>query len=170
MKTQLISFLFLLMTISCSQPTERKTKSKHQIKDASNDADNSGNPDTDSSLDTLKIGNYDLSDRFNLGDNPLQKLTSFGLATVDYKTFENRHVENEIDTCFQITIMADSFEVYKTASENWLIAATINSDLFPTSQGIQIGMTKIQGSRTTANEKGSTKLCSTSRFRDSQLD
>lgn len=93
--------------------------------------------------DTLKIVDSAFTvDPFDFGENPLRRLTSIKSSSTKYQIYKNRHVLNRVDTFFQVRIDADTFEVYQTASKNWLTAADINSDRFSIEQGIRIGMTK----------------------------
>lgn len=144
MKLRPFIILFLGLTFSCSQTTERKTES------ASGDTNSSHKTAKTEEIvnsappkDTLTIVDSEFTiDPFDFGENPLKRLTSIESSSTNYQTYKNRHVDNQIDTSFQVIINVDTFEVYKTASENWVTAADITSDRFPTRQGIRIGMTK----------------------------
>lgn len=143
MKFSPFILLLLGLTVSCSQPTEKKSEVVNDNHGSSDNTVESEKTNSDLSKDTLTIVDSEYTiDPFDLGENPLKRLTSVDIAKTDYQTYKNRHVDNQIDTSFQVTIKIDTFEVYKTASENWVIAASINSARFPTKQGIRIGMTK----------------------------
>lgn len=145
MKIRLLSILILGLTISCSQSTEKKTETISSDTTSSENANVTEKINRDSLKDTLTIVDSELTNNpFDLGKDPLKILTSIDIAKVDYQTYQNRHVDYQIDTSFQVIIKVDTFEVYKTASENWVTAASINSDRFPTKQGIRIGMTKAE--------------------------
>ncbi len=145
MKIRLLSILILGLTISCSQSTEKKTETVSSDTTSSENTKVTEKINRDSLKDTLTIVDSGLTTNpFDLGKDPLKILTSIDIAKVDYQTYRNRHVDNQIDTSFQVIIKVDTFEVYKTASENWVTAARINSDHFPTKQGIRIGMTKAE--------------------------
>lgn len=143
MKLRPFIILLLGLTISCSQATEKKTESEGVDTSSSDKATMKEKVNSDPVKDTLTIVNSEFTiDPFDFGENPLKRLTSMESSSTNYQTYKNRHVDNQIDTSFQVIIKVDTFEVYKTASENWVTAADINSDRFSTRQGIRIGMTK----------------------------
>lgn len=131
MKYLPLTTLLLLISLSCTEMTttvEEVEKSDNEIL-----------------KDSLEIMDPNLTiDPFSFGENPLDSLTSFDEVNMDFKTFNNRHVEGQIDTLFQIVLSSDTFKVYKNASKNWLVAANIHSEQFSTNQGIHIGMTKTE--------------------------
>ncbi|MBD8491137.1 hypothetical protein IFO69_20450 [Echinicola sp. CAU 1574] len=143
MKLRPFIILLLGLTISCSQTTEKITESASDNTNSSDKTTKTEMVNSDSPKDTLIIVDSEFTiDPFDFGENPLKRLTSIESSSTNYQTYKNPHVDNQIDTSFQVTINVDTFEVYKTASENWVTAADINSDRFPTRQGIRIGMTK----------------------------
>lgn len=143
MKFRLLTFLILGLTISCNQTTE----SEQEIKSP----ESTHTPTIEQLDDTVAVQQKEIltivdsdwtTNPFDLGENPLERLISIHNVKADFKTYKNRHVENQIDTVFQINIEADYFEVYKTASENWLTIAKVVTENFQTRQGVKVGMTK----------------------------
>jgi len=79
---------------------------------------------------------------FMFGDNPLNYLQKWNPKKVS-ETFNNRHVDNKVDTVFTLTIGKDSFKIYKwDEAENGLLNADVTTNKFKTKHGLQIGMTK----------------------------
>ncbi len=140
MKIKLITILFAGLAISCNRPTNTNNS------DTDTDTltvDVSENPLAEQPKDTLLITDSDFSaDPFSFGESPLKKLTSMENASSNFQVYENRHVKNQMDTLFQITIGTSQFEVYKAASKDWLTEARVMSNEFQTRQGINTGMTK----------------------------
>jgi hypothetical protein len=84
------------------------------------------------------------SNPFMFGDNPLISLLKLN-PKMTIQTFNNRHVDNKVDTAFTLTIGNDSFEIYKwTETENGLLNATVTTSKFITKHGLQIGMRKTE--------------------------
>lgn len=82
------------------------------------------------------------SDPFMFGDNPLNSLLKLNPKKV-IQTFNNRHVDNKVDTAFTLTIGNDRFEIYKwSEAENGLLNANVTTNKFKTKHGLQIGMKK----------------------------
>lgn len=93
--------------------------------------------------DTLTIRALNITnDPFQFGDNPLNYLQKFNPKTT-YKTYNNIHAENRIDTTFTLTIGKDTFEIIKWhKDQNWLFGANLTTNKFRTKYGLQIGMKK----------------------------
>lgn len=143
MKFRLLTSLILGLTISCNQTTESNQEIKSSDTSNTEAIEQLEDRDTAQQKDSLTIVNSDFTTNpFELGENPLDKLISVENVKTAYKTYKNRHVENQIDTVFQIKIEGDYFEVYKSASENWLIEAKVLTENFQTRQGVKVGMTK----------------------------
>lgn len=143
MKLRQLKILLLGLTVSCSQTAEKKTESAGGDTNTSDKTANTELVKPGPTKDTLTITGPEFTiDPFDFGENPMKLLTSIEGSSMNYQTYINRHAEDQIDTSFQVVIDVDTFEIYKTASENWVVAAYMNSDRFPTKQGIRIGMTK----------------------------
>ena len=139
--TTFIICLFGLI-IGCSKAAEMNTVSGDADTHSSDKTTATKRFHTDLAKDTLKIVDSEFTvDPFDLGENPLRRLTSIERSSTNYQICKNPHVVNRIDTSFQVRISVDTFEVYQTASKNWVTAADINSDRFSIKQGIRIGMT-----------------------------
>ena len=142
MEIRSVIILFIGLAISCSNRTETNKESKKGDTSIFQEVDPSGMVVPYEKKDTLTIVNSDLTnDPFDLGDSPLNTLTSVKNAITTYETYENRHIKNQIDTIFRITIQKDTFTVYKAKSDSWLMKASIFSTNFPISHGINVGMT-----------------------------
>jgi len=74
-------------------------------------------------------------------------LTSRIDPVISAETFFNRHVDGQIDTLFTLRFAKDYFKIYKTASENFLQEACIQSETFKTKDGFHVGMTKSEFKR-----------------------
>lgn len=86
-----------------------------------------------------KITTYD---PFQFGSNPKSTLEKLKFEKT-FRTYENVHVENKIDTLFTFQRGGDLFEVFKSnAEENWLVGAIITTRNFSTSKKLQIGVSK----------------------------
>jgi len=86
-----------------------------------------------------KITTYD---SFQFGNNPKSALEKLKFEKT-FRTYENVHVENKIDTLFTFKRDGDLFEVFKSnADENWLVGATITTRNFSASKKLQIGLSK----------------------------
>lgn len=143
MKFSTFTVLLLGLIIGCSKAAEMNTVSGDADTHSSDKTTTTKRFHTDLAKDTLKIVDSEFTvDPFDLGENPLRRLTSIERSSTNYQICKNRHVVNRIDTSFQVRISVDTFEVYQTASKNWVTAADINSDRFSIKQGIRIGMTK----------------------------
>ena len=143
MKFSTFTVLLLGLIIGCSKAAGKNLVSGDADTHSSDKTTMTKRVHTDLAKDTLKIVDSEFTvDPFGLGENPLRRLTSIERSSTNYQIFKNRHVVNRIDTSFQVRISVDTFEVYQTASKNWVTAADINSDRFSTKKGIRIGMTK----------------------------
>lgn len=93
--------------------------------------------------DTLAIREINITnDPFHFGDNPLNYLQKFN-PTTTFKTYNNIHAENKVDTTFTLTIGKDTFEIIKWhKDQNWLFGANLTTNKFRTKCGLQIGMKK----------------------------
>ncbi|MDO5524381.1 MAG: hypothetical protein Q4G48_10100 [Bacteroidia bacterium] len=141
MKTKLIMILLLGLTISCNQST--KTQNSETNVSATEEA--KIDTVTNQPKDTLAIVDPDFTfDPFAFGENPLQKLISIDNAGINLQPHKNRHVEDQMDTIYQLKFGLDRFEIYKTASKNWLTEAHVLTDNFHTRHGVKIGMTKTE--------------------------
>lgn len=139
MNLRLSVLVLLALITSCTQTAGN---AGDEI-DPSNEIDKTGLVKSSSMQDTLTIVDSEFTmDPFGLGENPLKGLTAIKGSFTHYQTIKNRHVDNQIDTSFQVKINEDTFEIYKSAFKSWLTAATINSDRFPVGPGMRIGMTK----------------------------
>jgi len=79
---------------------------------------------------------------FMFGDNPLSYLQKWN-PILTIQTFNNRHVDNKVDTVFILTIGRDSFKIYKWDEvTNGLLNADVTTNKFKTRHGLQIGMKK----------------------------
>lgn len=76
--------------------------------------------------DTTTIRSLNITiDPFLFGDNPLGFLKMLD-SRVSKQTFENRHVDNKIDTVFTFTIGTDMFSVYQwDKNENALVCLVL---------------------------------------------
>ena len=143
MKFSTFTVLLLGLIIGCSKAAEMNTVSGDADTHSSDKTTTSKRVHTVLAKDTLKIVDSAFTvDPFDLGENPLRRLTSIERSLTSYQICKNRHVVNRIDTSFQVRISVDTFEVYQTVSKNWVTAADINSDRFSIKQVIRIGMTK----------------------------
>jgi hypothetical protein len=89
------------------------------------------------------------SDPFKFGRNPLTYLKSkkrkLPRPVIEISTIENTHVQNQVDTVYEIKFKRDSFRIYKGGGgKNFLLDSKIESNKFATKHGIKVGMTKSQ--------------------------
>ncbi len=127
MKFSTFTVLLLGLIIGCSKAAEMNTDSGDADTHSSDKTTTTKRFHTDLAKDTLKIVDLEFTvDPFDLGENPLRRLTSIERSSTNYQICKNLHVVNRIDTSFQVRIDVDTFEVYQTASKNWLTAADIN--------------------------------------------
>jgi hypothetical protein len=97
--------------------------------------------------DTLMIRQTNITeDPFRFGDNPLKyllKMRHDKPTAIKKSVVENSHVENKMDTSFDIRFGDDRFALYKWDVEsNGLVSAHLKTNKFSTKQGIRIGMKK----------------------------
>ena len=93
--------------------------------------------------DTLTVRATNITnDPFQFGDDPLKYLEKLN-PKKSIQTFNNRHVDNKVDTAFTLTLGNDNFTVYKWDNEeNGLLTADVTTNRFKTKHGLQIGMKK----------------------------
>ncbi|HLU93525.1 MAG TPA: hypothetical protein VKZ54_05345 [Membranihabitans sp.] len=140
MKYCLSGILILGLVFGCSQSNESNHGSIQQGPLPHSESAKSTNKTKN---DTLTIVNSEWTEEpFSLGPDPLSKLISFGNIQLDWEPIKNRHVENQIDTVYRISMKRDFFEVYKARSQNWITKAMVRSDHFQSDRGIKVGMTK----------------------------
>jgi hypothetical protein len=129
-----IYFIFTLSTflLSCggkSKEVEKTIKSKSEI-----------NP---ISSDTLLISDFDLTlNPFHLGENPLLALREMEKSQSTFRTVDNKHVVNQVDTIFTLHFGVNIFELYKAPSKSILLRAKIFTNHFSTKKSLKIGNTK----------------------------
>lgn len=107
--------------------------------------------------DSLVVLDKDIvTDLFNLGATPLQKLTqnTQPKPAVEKQPVRNLHDNTRIDTAFRLAFDKDIFIALKSFDgSNKVIHADVESNLFPTRQGIRVGMTKDEVRKTLGSYK-----------------
>ncbi|WKV11818.1 hypothetical protein [Marivirga harenae] len=95
--------------------------------------------------DSLIIRDWDINNfPFNLRSNPLDTLLKMYNPITESQTYQNRHVDDQIDTVFTLKIDASYFEVYKNPSENYITSALFLNKGLQTKHGFHVGSTKEQ--------------------------
>ena len=82
---------------------------------------------------------------FNFGKDPLTYLTTKvqPLPKKGMELYSNRHVDNKVDTAFNLEFGKDKFHICKWGNEeNAILYAELATNKFSTKHGIRIGMKK----------------------------
>ena len=146
----LISAVLCGLLIACSQTSDKKGDSV-SIVETNTPANKKASDDQNQGFekkskgDSLIIVDSELTyNPFGFSRNPLGHLLSIKDIQIEKVPIENRHIKNQVDTSFKITVGPDFFKVYKAASKNFLTEANIYSKRFSLYQEIRVGLTKTE--------------------------
>ena len=79
---------------------------------------------------------------FKLEKHILKNLFRSQYSSVDTTLFNNRHVDNQIDTVFTFKYGSSFIEIYKNSSEEFIKNGFSNSDTLNLNRGLRYGMSK----------------------------
>ncbi len=79
---------------------------------------------------------------FKLEKPILKNLFGSQYSAVDTTLFNNRHVDNQIDTVFTFKYGSSFIEIYKNSSEEFIKNGFSNSDTLDLNRGLSYGMSK----------------------------
>ncbi|WP_074405779.1 hypothetical protein [Aquimarina spinulae] len=88
-----------------------------------------------------------INEKYSLNPFELQKpilknLLESQYSSVDTTLFNNRHVDNQIDTVFTFNYGSSFIEIYKNSSEEFIKNGFSNSDTLNLNHGLRYGMSK----------------------------
>ncbi|MFD2561849.1 hypothetical protein [Aquimarina rubra] len=106
---------------------------------------------------------------FELQNPLLKNLFESQYSSVDTTLFNNRHVDNQIDTVFTFKYGSSFIEIYKNSSEEFIKNGFSNSDTLNLNRGLRYGMSKTDFLKLLSNIDSVSNLHNNFRIQNSEI-